>query len=87
MGHHVYTIGREFGSMGLLVGQKLAERLGIKYYDKELLQQAAKESGFCEEIFENHDEKPTNSFLYSGVSSVQPYSENSILQNSLSLAM
>ena len=51
--------------MGLLVGQKLAERLGIKYYDKELLQQAAKDSGFCEEIFENHDEKPSNSFLYS----------------------
>ena len=65
MGHKVYTIGREFGSMGLVVGQKLAERLGIKYYDKELLQQAAKESGFCEEIFENHDEKPSNSFLYS----------------------
>ena len=65
MGHKVYTIGREFGSMGLLVGQKLAERLGIKYYDKELLQQAAKDSGFCEEIFENHDERPSNSFLYS----------------------
>lgn len=65
MGHKVYTIGREFGSMGLVVGEKLAERLGIKYYDKELLQQAAKESGFCEEIFENHDEKPSNSFLYS----------------------
>lgn len=65
MGNKVYTIGREFGSMGLLVGQKLAERLGIKYYDKELLQQAAKDSGFCEEIFESHDEKPSNSFLYS----------------------
>ena len=65
MGYKVYTIGREFGSMGQLVGEKLAERLGIKCYDKELLQQAAKESGFCEEIFENHDEKPTNSFLYS----------------------
>ena len=65
MGHEVYTIGREFGSRGKVIGKKLAERLGIKYYDKELLQQAAKESGFCEEIFENHDEKPTNSFLYS----------------------
>lgn len=65
MGHQVYTIGREFGSMGQIVGERLAERLGIKCYDKELLQQAAKESGFCEEIFENHDEKPTNSFLYS----------------------
>ena len=47
------------------VGEKLAAKLGIKLYDKELLQQAAKDSGFCEEIFENHDEKPTNSFLYS----------------------
>lgn len=65
MGNKVYTIGREFGSLGHLVGEKLAERLGIKCYDKELLQKAAKESGFCEEIFENHDEKPTSSFLYS----------------------
>ncbi len=65
MSNKIYTIGREFGSGGKAVGEKLAERLGIKLYDKELLQQAAKDSGFCEEIFENHDEKPTNSFLYS----------------------
>ena len=65
MANKIYTIGREFGSGGKEVGQKLADRLGIKLYDKELLQQAAKDSGFCEEIFENHDEKPTNSFLYS----------------------
>ena len=65
MANKIYTIGREFGSGGKAVGEKLAERLGIKLYDKELLQQAAKDSGFCEEIFENHDEKPTNSFLYS----------------------
>ena len=65
MGHKVYTIGREFGSLGQAVGERLAERLGIKFYDKELLQKAAKDSGFCEEIFENHDERPTNSFLYS----------------------
>ena len=65
MANKIYTIGREFGSGGKQVGEKLAERLGIKLYDKELLQQAAKDSGFCEEIFENHDEKPTNSLLYS----------------------
>lgn len=65
MGNKIYTIGREFGSGGRDVGEKLANRLGIKLYDKELLQKAAKESGFCEEIFENHDERPTNSFLYS----------------------
>ena len=65
MANKIYTIGREFGSGGREVGEKLAAKLGIKLYDKELLQQAAKDSGFCEEIFEYHDEKPTNSFLYS----------------------
>ena len=65
MGNQIYTIGREFGSAGYEVGRLLAERLGVKLYDKDLLAQAAKDSGFCEEIFENHDEKPTSSFLYS----------------------
>ena len=61
----VITISRQFASGGHEIGQKLAEKLGFKFYDKELLQEAAKESGFCREIFENQDEKPTNSFLYS----------------------
>lgn len=65
MSKFVYTIGREFGSGGKDIGTALANRLGIKCYDKELLKEAAKESGFCAEIFENHDEKPTNSFLFS----------------------
>ena len=43
----------------------LASELGIKCYDKELLTLAAKQSGLCEELFRTHDEKPTNSFLYS----------------------
>lgn len=61
----IITIGRQFGSGGRDIGKKLAEDLGIKYYDKEMLSRAAKESGICEEIFKSHDEKPTNSFLYS----------------------
>lgn len=65
MGNHIYTIGREFGSGGKEIGVALANRLGVKCYDKELLKEASKESGYCAEIFENHDEKPTNSFLYS----------------------
>ena len=65
MGNKIYTIGREFGSAGYEVGKLLADRLQIKLYDKELLAQAAKDSGFCEDIFVNHDEKPTSSFLYS----------------------
>lgn len=61
----VITIGRQCGSSGKLIGQKLAEAMGIKCYDKELLSLAAKESGLCQELFETHDEKPTSSFLYS----------------------
>ena len=65
----IITIGRQFGSAGREIGEKVAEYFGIKCYDKELLAEAAKQSGLCEEIFENHDEKPTNSFLYSLASS------------------
>ncbi|MDD3139279.1 MAG: cytidylate kinase-like family protein [Lachnospiraceae bacterium] len=63
--HTIITIGRQFGSAGREIGQKVADEFGIKLYDKELLTIAAKESGICEELFETHDEKPTNSFLYS----------------------
>lgn len=61
----IITIGRQYGSGGREIGAKLAEELGIKLYDKEMLSRAAKESGICKELFETHDEKPTNSFLYS----------------------
>ena len=64
-GNLVITIGRQCGSGGKKIGQMLAEKMGVKCYDKELLARAAKESGFCEELFETHDEKPTSSFLYS----------------------
>jgi cytidylate kinase len=61
----VITIGRQYGSGGHEIGKRLAAELGIPCYDKELLDRASKESGLCKELFENHDEKPTNSFLYS----------------------
>ena len=61
----IITIGRQYGSGGHEIGEKLAKELGIKFYDKELLDRAAKESGICQELFEHHDEKPTSSFLYS----------------------
>ena len=61
----IITIGRECGSGGRHIGKKLAEELGVKCYDKELIDVAVKKSGLCKEIFETHDEKPTSSFLYS----------------------
>ncbi|MDD3415755.1 MAG: cytidylate kinase-like family protein [Lachnospiraceae bacterium] len=73
----VITIGRQFGSAGREIGEKLAEQLGIKCYDKELLARAAKESGLCKEVFENHDEKPTSSFLYNLVMDTYSFGYNS----------
>lgn len=67
----IITIGRQYGSGGREIGQKLAAFYDIPFYDKELLKVAAKESGICEEMFENYDEKPTTSFLYSLV--MDPY--------------
>ena len=61
----IITIGREYGSGGRQIGQEVAKYFGIKCYDKELLEHAANDSGICKELFEHHDEKPTNSFLYS----------------------
>ncbi|MCR5295539.1 MAG: cytidylate kinase-like family protein [Lachnospiraceae bacterium] len=61
----IVTIGRQTGSGGRKIGRILAESLGIEFYDKELLDLAAKESGFAAEVIEKHDEKPTHSFLYS----------------------
>ena len=61
----IITIGRQSGSGGKEIGQKVAEKLGVKCYDKELLALAAKESGLCEELFQSHDEKPTKRCLYS----------------------
>ncbi len=73
----VITIGRQFGSGGRYVGRLLAEKLDIPFYDKELLTEASKESGICEEIFEDHDEKPTRSLLFSLVTGVQMHADAS----------
>ena len=72
----VITIGRQFGSAGHEIGEKVAEYFGVKCYDKELLTRAAKESGFCEEMIQNHDERPTNSFLYNLVMDTYSFGYN-----------
>lgn len=53
----VVTIGRQFGSGGHVIGKKLAERLGVQFYDKELLLEAAKELGLNPNILQKTDEK------------------------------
>jgi len=60
----IITIGRQFGSGGREIGKKLADTLGIAYYDKEILEVAARESGLNREVFEQADEKSSNALAY-----------------------
>ena len=55
--HIIINVGRQLGSGGHDIGRMLALDFGANYYDRELLNLAAKESGFSEKIFEQNDEK------------------------------
>jgi len=59
----VINIGRQLGSGGRQIGEKLADGFGIGFYDKELIQLASKESGLGKEFFERADEKSSFSFI------------------------
>ena len=72
MGNTIITIGRQYGSGGHEIGEKLAEKLNLKFYDNSLIDRVSKESGLCKEIIMENDEKPTSSFLYNLVT--DPYS-------------
>ena len=53
----IITFGRQHGSRGYLIAQQLAEQLGCRYYDKEILERAAENSHFSREILKSYDEK------------------------------
>ena len=61
----IITISRQFGSGGGEIGKKLATDLNIPFYDKSIINIAAKDSGFSEDILEYSEEMPINSLLYS----------------------
>lgn len=61
----VITIGRQFGSGGRDVGEKVAKYFDIPFYDKELVEIAAQKSNISKEALKEVDERATNSFLYS----------------------
>lgn len=58
------TIARQYGSDGRMVGEKLAELLGFRYVDRELVTLAAQKSGYDPEILSRADEKSAGSLLY-----------------------
>jgi len=53
----IINVGRQLGSGGRVIAKKLAERYHATFYDKEILNLAAKESGFAPEVFERNDEQ------------------------------
>ena len=79
----VITIGRQFGSCGKEVGQELAKRFGIEFYDKKLITLASKESGLCREFFEKADEKNSGNLLqaFAAGFTFGPFQYNDFLSN------
>lgn len=63
MENMVITIGRQYGSGGREIGEKLAERLDFAYYDTMLLEEASKDSGLSQKIVEQYDERLANKWL------------------------
>ena len=60
----IITIGRELGSGGRTIGKMVANRLGIPYYDRELIDKTAQKSGLATQYVESSEQRLTNSFLY-----------------------
>lgn len=77
------TVGRSFGSGGSEIGKKVADKLNISYYDKELIRLAAVKSGISEKMLTDADEKPINSFLYSIVTHGFPAYTSPVQYNNL----
>lgn len=68
----IVTIGRQYGSGGSETGKRLAEELGIGFYDKNILRMNSDESGIKESYFHLADEKAGNKLLYKIISSLTP---------------
>lgn len=64
MGKIIITVGREYGSGGRFVAKLVADKLGIKFYDKELIALSAQESNMSEKVIEDLDEKAAERFFY-----------------------
>ena len=68
----IITIEREYGSGGRITGMRLAEELGIHYYDEEILKMTSETSAIGEQYFRLADEKAGNNLLYRTVTNMKP---------------
>ena len=67
----IITVGRQYGSGGREVAKKLAEIMNVSFYDKELLAEASKDSGICQEVMETFDEKQGKRGFFSMMGNLQ----------------
>lgn len=72
MKKRIITIERQYGSGGSIIGKLVADKLGISYYNREILELAAQKSGFSLEYLEAAEENVPKSFLYSLMLSANP---------------
>ena len=82
---YVITVGRTFGSGGRALGRMIADRLGIAFYDKELLVKAAEKAGMSPEYFERNDERVPR-FISGLISFNHGYSPMSFYSGSSSIS-
>ena len=85
MNHTIINIGRQFGSGGRRIAEALGIRLGIPFYDNELIVEAAQKSGFSKELFKQRDEHKSVFTLTNFLSTLNNYSgsENYLNDNRL----
>jgi len=81
----IITVGRQYGSGGRYVAKLLSEKLGIPFYDRELLTEAARESGINEELMENYDEKQGRNLLFSLIGSTQVRGDAGVMYTDMPL--
>lgn len=72
-GGWVIAIGRQYGSGGRVIGQKLAQQLGYEFYDDAIVQMAAGTTGYTPQFVRQREENMTNSFLYDLVNQMYAY--------------
>lgn len=65
MSKQIITIGRQYGSGGREIGEKLARRLGVPCHDKAIIERIAREKGYCREVIDQFDESNSKSLLFS----------------------
>jgi len=87
MAHKVICIGRQNGAGGHIIGEALAKKLGIAFFDKNLITLAAERSGLSPELIEHGEERKTNSFLYNALGDAATITIDSVPHTDVTFAM